>query len=724
MYLEAYNLKWTTQSKNSGESMPLGGHDIGCNVWVEKGDLLFYMAQSGAFDETCEMLKAGRIRLRFDRDLFADGFSQELRLRQGDIQITGRAGDCRSVIRLWVEVRRPVIHVEVSSDRPVGLQIRYELWREDTVAPRDGEILFYHRNTSSPVLEERLAQQGIEHLRYLFPDVERDRTSGGILRAEGTRYKGTEQGRYIDNDYTAYILETPGPVREQRVEIGLTVAQEETAALWERRVRALMEEALADPAARETALRWWGQYWERSYVAVAPGAGEDQVDWQVGRNYQLFRYMLAANAYGEFPTKFNGGLFTIDQNVFARTGAANPDYRAWFGMMFTAQNQRLVYWPMVKGGDFEMMKPQFEFYKRLVAPMKARTAHFFGLEDCACYCEQIDANGLSGYYGDHGLDYPLQVRHHHVEAVEFSYMMLRYHLVSGEDIGEYIPFILSVLNYYDRRYARRDREGKRVLFPSTAMETYHAAPCIDAWGEEGRRLANYNEEETAVGNPADLIAALDSTIELLCATRYLTPEDRQRLLRLKEELPPIPTEVKRGKTVVAPCAYPKNYVKGNSEIPQLNTCHPYHYFGLNKPDLQLAVDTYFCAWDDEDQLWHASWHPNGAYAARLGLADEAMKYARLKLGDSGRRFPAFWGPGHDYTPDHNWGGCGMMGLQEMLLQELDSKLYLLPAWPREIDVEFKLWASHRTQVEARYVDGTLSYTVTPKEREADVVVRL
>lgn len=66
----------------------------------------------------------------------------------------------------------------------------------------------------------------------------------------------------------------------------------------------------------------------------------------------------------------------------------------------------------------------------------------------------------------------------------------------------------------------------------------------------------------------------------------------------------------------------------------------------------------------------------------------------------------------------------MMGLQEMLLQELDSKLYLLPAWPREIDAEFKLWASHRTQVEARYVDGTLSYTVTPKEREADVVVRL
>ena len=27
---------WTTQSKNSSESMPCGGHDVGMNVWVEK----------------------------------------------------------------------------------------------------------------------------------------------------------------------------------------------------------------------------------------------------------------------------------------------------------------------------------------------------------------------------------------------------------------------------------------------------------------------------------------------------------------------------------------------------------------------------------------------------------------------------------------------------------------------------------------------------------------
>ena len=71
----------------------------------------------------------------------------------------------------------------------------------------------------------------------------------------------------------------------------------------------------------------------------------------------------------------------------------------------------------------------------------------------------------------------------------------------------------------------------------------------------------------------------------------------------------------------------------------------------------------------------------GIFAARLGLADEARRIARLKLADGPLRFPAFWGPGHDWTPDHNWGGSGMVGVQEMLLQEVEDGLHVLPAWP-------------------------------------------
>ena len=50
------NFVWNTQSKNSSESMPCGGGDIGMNVWVEKGDILFYVSKSGCFDENNTLL--------------------------------------------------------------------------------------------------------------------------------------------------------------------------------------------------------------------------------------------------------------------------------------------------------------------------------------------------------------------------------------------------------------------------------------------------------------------------------------------------------------------------------------------------------------------------------------------------------------------------------------------------------------------------------------------
>lgn len=32
--MKQYHIRWDSQSKDAGECMPLGGRDIGCNVWV------------------------------------------------------------------------------------------------------------------------------------------------------------------------------------------------------------------------------------------------------------------------------------------------------------------------------------------------------------------------------------------------------------------------------------------------------------------------------------------------------------------------------------------------------------------------------------------------------------------------------------------------------------------------------------------------------------------
>ena len=105
------------------------------------------------------------------------------------------------------------------------------------------------------------------------------------------------------------------------------------------------------------------------------------------------------------------------------------------------------------------------------------------------------------------------------------------------------------------------------------------------------------------------------------------------------------------------------------------------------------------------------------------MKQESEEFLFRKMGNGPFRFPAFWGPGHDWTPDHNWGGSGMIQLQEMLLQTEGRELRILPCWNRETDVYFRLHAPYHTTVECRYEDGRMTeLTVLPKERRADVIL--
>jgi hypothetical protein len=118
-----------------------------------------------------------------------------------------------------------------------------------------------------------------------------------------------------------------------------------------------------------------------------------------------------------------------------------------------------------------------------------------------------------------------------------------------------------------------------------------------------------------------------------------------------------------------------------------------------------------------------SWHQDGIFFARMGMTQEAVVYNTQKMQDSDRRFPTFWGPGHDWVPDHNWGGSGMVGLQEMLMQTLGNEIRLLPAWPRNWDVDFRFHAPHQTIVEGQVRNGRIiSLNVTPEERHQDVII--
>ena len=115
------NYTWVSPSLNVSESMPCGGGDVGMNVWVEQGDILFYLSRSGSFDENNTLLKQGRFRLKLQPDLFLDAvdFRQQLRLNDGYVSIS-----CNGVeVQLWADVFRPVVHVVVFCEKCVFVEI-------------------------------------------------------------------------------------------------------------------------------------------------------------------------------------------------------------------------------------------------------------------------------------------------------------------------------------------------------------------------------------------------------------------------------------------------------------------------------------------------------------------------------------------------------------------------------------------------------------------------
>ena len=221
-----------------------------------------------------------------------------------------------------------------------------------------------------------------------------------------------------------------------------------------------------------------------------PDAGDRR--WQVGRNYQVFRYQLACNAYGSYPTKFNGGLFTVDPQFTDPRIRFSPDFRKWGGGSFTAQNQRLLYWPLLKSGDTDMMKPQFDFYINLLTNAELRTRHYWG-HGGASFTEQIENFGLPvGFeYGwkrpigyDPGMQYNNWVEYQWDTVFEFCMMMVEAYRYARLDPTPGLPLMLSCLRFYDEHYQylsslrtpkRLDGQGKLVIYPGTALETYKMA---------------------------------------------------------------------------------------------------------------------------------------------------------------------------------------------------------------------------------------------------------
>ena len=746
--LDNYNIVWNSPSANSLESMPCGGGDIGMNVWVEDGDLLIYISRSGTFDELNSFPKLGRIRITMSPNPLEnpDYFHQELKLKEGYVEIKARKNGTATTINIWADVFNPVSHIDVTSNVPTKLYATYEGWRFkervlskpetevcrtymnapvkavvkcDTVKFDDTGVLFYHRNAGESAFDLAIKQQKLEPIKDQFWNPINKLTFGGRLSAPNMIPAGNTQGKYASTDYKGWQLCSINPSRKHNIKVVMHTAYAESIDEWLQELSETEKKIIAnEKSIRKATLKWWNDFWDRSYIFIDNDIPDPQNEkWQVGRNYQVFRYQLACNAYGSYPTKFNGGLFTTDPEYINKSLNYSPDFRKWGGGSFTAQNQRLLYWPMLKSGDFDMMKSQFDFYNNMLNNAELRSMHYWGHQG-ACFTEQIENFGLPVGFEyswkrpedfDPGVQYNAWVEYQWDTVLEFCMMIIDTYFYNGTNISQYLPLIESCLKFYDEHYQylslRRtpkalDAQGKLVLYPSTALETYKMAT-----------------------NPITTVTALKCVSQAMLdlPKEYLTKGQREYIESFRKRIPDdIYYRVQNGKKTFSPA---KSWERiNNTEFPQLYTVFPWGIHGIGKEELDIARNTWYYGNDVPQQKGIISWQQNAIFCAKLGLKKEAAELTIQKMKDSGRRFPTWWGPGYDWTPDHNWGGSGMIGLQEMIMQCDGDNIYIGAGLPDDWNVKFKLCAPQNTIIEGHISKGkVIDLIVTPEYRKKDVI---
>jgi len=741
-----YNILWNAPSSNASGSMPCGGGDIGMNLWVEEGELLIYLARSGSFNEDNALMKAGRLRIKLFPDVFSGPiFRQELHLQEGYITVYGENKGVNATVKIWADIFHPVARIEIEANKKISVEATYESWRykdrivqqrenfgnswkwtapknnvykKDVIEFRGKEILFYHHNSPQTIFDVIVAQQGMESVKSQLYNPLKELAFGGSFSGNNFSPAGTNEGIYASTDYKGWKIKSNSASRNHALNVVLHTAQVVKIHEWEEALFSLKAKIAADKNASTLNKKWWHEFWNRSFILIDKYSKNSSA-WKIGLNYQLFRYMLACNVSASWPTKFNGGLLTVDPFFTDTSLKLTPDYRNWGGGLHTMQNQRLVYFPMIKSGDWDMLQPQIDFYLRILKNAELRSQVYWN-HGGACFTEQMENFGLPNYaeYGqkrpagfDKGVEYNAWLEYEWDTVLEFCLMMLEEELYTTKEISDKIPFIESCLQFFDEHYqwlARQrgnkslDGNGKLVLYPGSGAETY--------------KMAN---------NSTSTIAALLTVTNRLLQlpVQYASPEKRLQWQSFLKRLPALNFGNFHGYATIAPA---KTWERiNNTESPQLYPVFPWGIYGVGKPGLDTARNTWYYDTAVIKFRSHIGWKQDNIWAARLGLTEEAWQLTSLKLQDSERRFPSFWGPGFDWVPDHNWGGSGMIGLQEMLLQVDDKRILLFPAWPKDKDVHFKLHAPYNTTVEAELKQGKIiMLKVLPEERKKDVEMML
>ena len=227
-------------------------------------------------------------------------------------------------------------------------------------------------------------------------------------------------------------------------------------------------------------------------------------------------------------------------------------------------------------------------------------------------------------------------------------MALEWASYSGQNLRQYLSLVEAVVRFYDEHYRQAglqrtgqeyDSEGRLVLFPMNCLELY----------------ANTTD-------PIEVVSGLHRVVgSVLALPAQRVPSSmRSYFEQLKQRLPDIYFETRDDQQVLKPAKdYDPSMPMNRTDFPEMYAVWPYRLYGVgSRNGNDVANNTWeLLPANRQPAMNFWSWQCTPIYAALLGRVADATRLTIEKLADKNAslRFTAFFGPGHDWIPDHNWG---------------------------------------------------------------------